>query len=40
MVETTGIIDGLSQRIGTDAVMRQPTRDEVDTAWVSPGRLR
>jgi NADH-quinone oxidoreductase subunit C/D len=40
MIAATGIIDGLSERIGAEAVVRQPTRDEVETAWVSPGRLR
>ncbi|HTZ51039.1 MAG TPA: NADH-quinone oxidoreductase subunit C/D [Spirochaetia bacterium] len=40
MIAATGIIDGLSERIGAEAVTRQPTRDEVDTAWVTVPRLR
>jgi len=40
MVATTGIIDGLAERIGQEAIVRQATRDEVETAWIAAPRLR
>ena len=40
MVAATGIISGLAERIGAESITTQPTRDEVQTAWVAPARLR
>ena len=40
MVAATGIISGLAERIGSDAVTPQATRDEVQTAFVSAAKLR
>jgi NADH-quinone oxidoreductase subunit C/D len=40
MITVTGIIGGLTERIGADAVIPQVTRDDVQTAWVSPEKLR
>ena len=37
MVAATGIISGLAERIGTEAVTQQATRDEVQTAWGRTG---
>jgi len=40
MVATSGIIDGLSERLGAEAVIPQTTRDDVPTAWVPASRVR
>jgi NADH-quinone oxidoreductase subunit C/D len=40
MVAAKGIIGGLAEQIGAESVVPQETRDEVQTAWVSPEKLR